>query len=199
MTATVFYDDIAYYMAMSRIVGEAPEELLCARCKIPKSTSEFPVVTARGKKRYSSYCTDCINGYARDFRSKDVAAFRQKANLYYQANAERKRELARRWRANAGVQRAYNLRSQYGISLDDYQVLLDKQQGVCAVCKKPPQGKRKFLAVDHDHQTGKIRGLLCTTCNVGLGALQDNPDLLRAALVYLEGDPRILVLAERAP
>ena len=183
---------------MSRVVGEARDVLPCARCKQDKPTSAFAIVTARGKKRYHSYCAECRNEYARDFRAEDVGESRRKANAYYAANAVHKREVARQWRAATGYARKDLLRKLYGITLEQYQELLAAQDGVCAICRQPPRGKRKFLVVDHDHETGQIRGLLCVTCNIGLGALRDRTDLLQAALVYLE-QARILVIAERSP
>ncbi len=59
--------------------------------------------------------------------------------------------------------RAHNLSSSFGLTLDEYNELFKYQGGVCYLCKKPPNGRR--LSVDHDHQTGEIRGLLCTYCN----------------------------------
>ena len=173
---------------MTRIVGEASAELPCARCKQPKPTADFRIIVARGKSRYDSYCRDCNNAYARDFRAKDLTAYREKANAYYQANAERKKELARQWRTGAGSgrHRGHVLKKLYGISLEEYEALLDSQDGVCAICKETPRNNR-FLGVDHDHDTGRVRGLLCTTCNVGLGALHDSVEILRSALAYLEG------------
>lgn len=176
-----------YITTVSKWVEEAPGEIPCARCGQVKPTGEFTVMTARGRKRYHSYCMPCQGEYARDFRAKDVQESRRKANAYYAANAERKRAVNRAWRARTGFNRAHQLRHLYGISLEQYQELLDAQDGVCAICKLPPQGQRKFLAVDHDHETGEIRGLLCTTCNVGLGALRDSTELVRSALAYLEG------------
>jgi hypothetical protein len=181
---------------MSRIVGEAPAELPCARCKKIKLVAEFPVRLARGKPSYWSYCTRCANDYARDFRAKDVEESRRKANAYYAENAVHKREMARQWRTTTGYSRKELLRRLYGLTLEEYQVLLSKQHGVCAICSEPPRGKRRFLAVDHDHETGAVRGLLCTTCNVGLGALRDSPVLVQAALTYLE-QGSILAVAER--
>lgn len=61
--------------------------------------------------------------------------------------------------------RRYQLKSLYGITLEEYDRLLAKQNGVCAVCLRAPYGKYKWLYVDHDHSTGKIRGLLCLRCN----------------------------------
>ena len=66
----------------------------------------------------------------------------------------------------------------------EYDTLLTQQGGVCAICKVAPDNQRK-LAVDHCHQTGRIRGLLCTACNVALGHLQDDPERLQRALQYL--------------
>jgi len=77
------------------------------------------------------------------------------------------------------------LKSQYGLSLAEYQELLESQGGVCKICKQPcNSGKR--LAVDHCHLTGKIRGLLCTCCNTGIGKFRDSPELLLAAVEYLK-------------
>lgn len=73
----------------------------------------------------------------------------------------------------------------FGITLDQYNELLQKQDGCCALCGNPPTTRR--LAVDHDHQTGRIRGLLCGWCNRALGLFRDDPALLTKAIGYLEG------------
>lgn len=78
----------------------------------------------------------------------------------------------------------YKLRTEYHITLEDYEALLVEQNGLCAICNGEPHGE--FLSVDHNHETGKVRGLLCRNCNVGLGALKDSPDVLRRAADYLE-------------
>lgn len=74
--------------------------------------------------------------------------------------------------------------TQYGISEQEYLEKLDAQGGVCAICKGTNSKRR--LCVDHDHTTGKVRDLLCTQCNAGLGLLQDNSIIVRLALEYLE-------------
>lgn len=74
---------------------------------------------------------------------------------------------------------------KYGLTELDYESLLKKQHGVCAICKRP-EAQVKKLAVDHCHDENKIRGLLCMRCNVGLGNFEDNPNLLKAALMYLQ-------------
>lgn len=72
----------------------------------------------------------------------------------------------------------------YGVPLEVYRAKLAAQSGLCAICGGPP-GKRS-LNVDHDHVTGRVRDLLCARCNVGIGGLQDDPDLLRKAIAYIE-------------
>jgi hypothetical protein len=72
----------------------------------------------------------------------------------------------------------------YGITPQDFRRMLAKQGGVCAICKGPePTGMA--LAVDHDHVTGRVRGLLCSNCNKGLGCFKDSPCALRTAALYL--------------
>ena len=97
--------------------------------------------------------------------------------------AKKNPERAKRNRKN------HMLRKRYGITLEQFEIRLAAQGGVCAVCRKPPRGKdpkQRVLHIDHDHLTGKIRDLLCFTCNAGIGSMMDSPTLLRAAADYLE-------------
>lgn len=80
-------------------------------------------------------------------------------------------------------QKRTNLKRYYGISVEEYDRLLSQQEGRCYICRNLP--KRRKLAVDHDHTTNQIRGLLCSTCNIGLGNFKDNPELLLNAISYL--------------
>ena len=121
---------------------------------------------------------------------------------------ERKRESSRRWRKRSGAVgrtqdaehkrrrrverpdavRNNRLKHDFGITLVDYDRMLAEQRGVCKICKMGStcKGKPERLSVDHNHETGKVRGLLCRRCNRALGAFRDNPDVLRAAIEYLE-------------
>jgi len=71
----------------------------------------------------------------------------------------------------------------YGVSRAQYEAMLESQGGMCAICGGPP-GVRS-LAVDHDHETKRVRGLLCSGCNTGIGGLRENPELLGRAIDYL--------------
>jgi hypothetical protein len=91
------------------------------------------------------------------------------------------------------VIRLYNLRSamkRYGVTLDWYLAKLAEQEGQCVICSAPPDPNgikaAARLHVDHDHETGAVRELLCVRCNQGLGYFRDNPDLLRAAADYID-------------
>ena len=83
----------------------------------------------------------------------------------------------------------FKLKKAYGITLNEYNDLLSKQEGKCMICQSDNNGfyrkKPRAFAVDHCHTTGKIRGLLCSDCNTGIGFLKDNIDLLNNAIKYL--------------
>jgi len=80
--------------------------------------------------------------------------------------------------------RARSLRFHYGMTVEQYDALLEEQEGVCAICRSECKSGR-HLAVDHDHETRENRGLLCANCNTAVGLMEDNPDLLIAAAKYL--------------
>ena len=111
-----------------------------------------------------------------------------KTTEYRKRNPDGVRTTGRRWReanpiAHESQRRAAHLRRVYGMSVDDYRVMLTAQGGGCAICGGV--GKRKWLAVDHCHESGIVRGLLCDTCNLMLGLAKDNPGLLTKAINYI--------------
>ena len=77
-----------------------------------------------------------------------------------------------------------HLLAKYGITAEDYNYMLEQQRGGCAICFQSNTSGRR-LAVDHNHDTGEVRGLLCGRCNIGLGQFGDNVDNLEAAIDYL--------------
>lgn len=90
--------------------------------------------------------------------------------------------------------RKYQLKRLYGLSMWDYHEMLRNQDGVCAICGNPEgaidprTGEPNYLSVDHNHETGEVRGLLCNNCNNGLGRFRDNPNILQAAIEYLRAE-----------
>ena len=116
--------------------------------------------------------------YARDEEYR--ARLSGHSRKYYQAH---KHDIAR-------SSRTKRLQKHYGLSDEDYDTLLAKQGGACAICRRRPRGR---LCVDHCHLTGMVRGLLCRKCNLGLGCLVDDAASLISAFAYLayrmtEGD-----------
>lgn len=81
------------------------------------------------------------------------------------------------------------MQSSYGISMQEFEEMLHEQGGGCAICGRivddRKDGKERRLCVDHDHDTGEIRGILCTRCNTGIGMFGNDPDVLRRAINYL--------------
>ena len=86
--------------------------------------------------------------------------------------------------------KTHELQRKFGLTQADYDLMLDSQGGVCAICNQPETrmkfGKPTQLAVDHNHENGQVRSLLCAKCNMGLGQFNDNPVTLRKAAFYLE-------------
>lgn len=136
----------------------------CAGCGITKSLDEF----AR-------------RSISRDGRDEQCKACRNAKTRAYMARPEVKARVKRR-------EAPAKLKYLYGITSDDYKTMLASQCGVCAICRKPPEGgpRTSRLYVDHDHDTGKVRGLLCRRCNQALGTLGDNIEGLMRAIDYLK-------------
>jgi hypothetical protein len=96
-------------------------------------------------------------------------------------------------------QHNYHLKTTYGITIDEYELILEAQGGVCAICGGGTS--KKHFAVDHNHKTGQVRGLLCARCNSGLAKFMDKLENLLKAYAYMLDDGRtveVLLVAARA-
>ncbi len=108
---------------------------------------------------------------------------------YSQRNPEKKKLLRKRYRKN---HKANQLKAKYGITIEEYQAMFDSQGGVCKLCGQEETTRIsrgdgiRSLAVDHDHNTGKVRGLLCYQCNVVLGQYEKHKDLFPKFQEYLD-------------
>ena len=113
---------------------------------------------------------------------------------YHEDNRDRILTYKKEWyKKNPNHRRAGHYKEKYGLSIEAYNLLWCLQRGKCAICGNPETnksniGKERRLAVDHDHETGEVRSLLCNDCNIALGKLKDDPLLLSAAKDYLEGN-----------
>jgi hypothetical protein len=93
-------------------------------------------------------------------------------------------------RAFRDKERVRSLRNKYGLTVDQYGEMCAQQNNLCAICSKPEttilRGAVRALCVDHDHATGKVRGLLCQDCNSGIGAFGENVETMLAAIAYVK-------------
>ena len=135
----------------------------CTKCKVEQPLENYGRQSAN-RDGLSYHCKTCVSAYGK-------ARYNDPKYKDYQRNT--------------------SLRATYGITLDEYNLMLDLQGGVCAICKQPERRKHPrtsdpmLLAVDHCHSTGKVRSLLCSTCNIMLGHAQDDIKILAQAIQYL--------------
>jgi hypothetical protein len=105
-------------------------------------------------------------------------------------NPKRRKEISLKWRKeNPEAWRALSLRKKYGLTVEQFDDMVKAQGGLCAICLKPEtrttKGQNRYLSVDHDHNTNKIRGLLCHRCNASLGLMREDLDSLRRMIDYI--------------
>lgn len=161
----------------------------CCKCGIEKPLTDFYFrrPTLRNKRGvYSSDCRECIKTWRKE-RYHGNPEIRAKAIAY---SARWKREnpeaLARSTAKpeNRASKKRWHLARVYGLSVSEFQGLLDKQGNACAICRKPFGDI--VACVDHDHATGAVRGILCHRCNRAIGLLGDSVELATAAARYLK-------------
>lgn len=137
----------------------------CAACKIDKEIKEFNKWSL-SRDGLNARCRSCTRTYN---------------NSYYHDSGKEQRKI---WHLEGGKEykKDYNLRYYFNITIEQYNEMLSRQQGKCAGCLN----EFEVLCVDHDHKTGKIRGLLCGSCNRALGGLKDDPEILARLIEYLQ-------------
>jgi hypothetical protein len=175
-------------------------EKRCRLCDEVKSLTEFHrASTARDGHR--GECKDCFRAQAAARYRADPERAKKRVRKWQQDHPDRVAATQARYRADGrkkASDRRSHLRRTFGITPEQYDRMLVAQGGGCAICRKPPRDDIA-LHVDHDHETGAIRKLLCFDCNAGLGKLGDDVELLRAAITYLlEHDPEVVRLGEIA-
>jgi hypothetical protein len=136
-----------------------------------KNVASNPQATKDRVRRYRAANADRIREYEKNYRARNISKIRETKKKWNLLNRD---TVLGRW-----------LNRRYGISLEEYQVLLRNQGGVCAICGTSKCSTGQRLAVDHDHNTGAVRGVLCKNCNVGLGSFKDDPERLLNAADYL--------------
>lgn len=185
-------------------VPDGPPCKQCTRCKQLIPRDQY-VKDSRRKDGLYPHCPECRRRNAvRSYRNRkrrlatDVEyreKSRRKQREWAARNPDKVKELNARFRLIYSDEQRKNqaLRWNHGITIDDYKVMFDAQGGVCAICGREETnllsrktGRIRQLAVDHCHETGKIRGLLCSNCNMGIGYFRDDPEIMRKAITYLK-------------
>ena len=139
----------------------------CTKCLQWKDESEFSKRTASPDGLYPQ-CKACVKAGNKERKERA-----EKMAILEAAKG-------------ADARKDFMLMKHYGITLDDYNRMCEEQNYCCAICGRSQQDFQRALAVDHDHTSGLVRGLLCPDCNRGLGGFLDNEDIVRKALQYLE-------------
>lgn len=151
---------------------------VCPKCHEAKPLDQFVITNKSGRYKPSAACRDCRNAFVRDQRKEKPEIYKGYRLRYYANNPNARHD-----------SKASSWKRHYGITRDDYDQMLSDQGGVCAICGRPEtkisRGALCHLSVDHDHVTGKIRGLLCSACNIGIGAFHDDTEIMARAIRYL--------------
>lgn len=157
----------------------------------PKCSQHLPLEMFGKNKAHTNgirnYCKSCHRLGCAQWSAKNRDKVLEHRRQYYQKNQQRVKErLQKQKHENPEVFKLWMHRGKlkkYGLTEHSYESLKKAQNGVCAICGKAD--KIKMLAVDHDHKSGQVRGLLCSKCNIGLGCFKDNIKLLVGAVDYL--------------
>lgn len=144
----------------------------CSKCEKHKNLDEF-YRDKRSSQGVSAWCVECQKNY---FRTDP----RRKTTLKKYRATERCKTQQKH------AQRKLHLKTKFNMSVNDYENMMLKQNSNCAICGINQSEISKKLCIDHCHQTGKIRGLLCNNCNSGIGMFNDSITLLASAKEYLK-------------
>jgi len=130
--------------------------------------------------------------YRRRYEAKHKEKLLERRRKYYRDHRVHLVEKSREWARANPEKKKFNMfmagLRRHNVTLDQYHAMLEQQGELCAICRSVLQPMHKETHIDHDHATGKVRGLLCGACNLGLGKFKDNPAALRAAAAYVEAE-----------
>ena len=152
----------------------------CYKCKFEKEEKEFKsqYYKKQNKTYITNMCKKCANLCSRAYFKTEKGKSAQKKNVKKWISKNREK-----WNKYQMVSKRKNF---YKISEIDYENLILKQNNLCAICGYTQIEKNRFFpCIDHDHSTGKVRGILCSACNKGLGYFKDNISYLENAIKYL--------------
>lgn len=157
-----------------------------------------PCVKCGSTKRYKSgRCGPCAMAYRKGYRQSNIERERQRdrevdarrvdsRKTYRAGRARVISEYSQSyWKRNAERLRLLRIEREFGLSPEDYGRILEAQEYKCAICLTPESEMGRRLSVDHCHDTGRVRGLLCTQCNTSIGMLKESPEIIARAARYV--------------
>lgn len=154
----------------------------CRKCSLEKQATEFH--KAKGNKDgLASYCKDCVRAVRKRHFQTHKEEYYKRSSEWKRKNRSTLSEKYREWCKKHPTKNLEHRLRKYGLTLEDFNRMAEEQGGVCAICRCVPTLHRLF--VDHCHVTGKVRGLLCNSCNSVLGYAKDNTEVLKVAIQYL--------------
>lgn len=158
----------------------------CSKCGKIQPLSQFYRAKG-GRDGLRGDCKDCFAARRKRWYVENKDREIARVADWQRRNADRHRAYQQERRQQPEVKRKNregHLRRKYGMTMAEYDALLERQGGVCAICGRPPRDDIS-LHVDHEHETGAIRGLLCFRCNNAVGDFDDDPVVLQRAADYL--------------
>lgn len=159
----------------------------CTKCESLKECSEFHKHCGR-KDGLADICKTCKSNYVKSPEVRAAALLRQRERYKNPEVREKNRAKSAEFRSTKNgklyILKDY-LKRNYGIGISQYNEMFQSQNGCCAICHRHETEFTKRLHVDHDHESGKVRELLCHFCNTALGGFNENIDRLNSAVKYL--------------
>ncbi len=161
----------------------------CNKCKIPKEEKEF-YKNSHSSDGLKSICKTCTSVSAKNYYDNNIEQVKEYSRNHHLINKEENNKRNReRFHKNPELKRKQRLRP-YKITQDQFDILMEVSGYKCNICSLSQKDNKlifkKDLSIDHCHKTGQVRGILCTSCNLGLGYFKDNRSLLNKATKYLE-------------
>jgi len=175
----------------------------CVRCLKEKPIDEF-YKRSTHKDGHMSWCKLCVSEHGKIYFQEHKEEARQRQKLYHAKNHDKLLKYSQEYRSthkkemashskkykknNPEYVKEYQLNAllnRYKITQEKYDSMYEEQNYCCAICGVNEKTLNKKLCVDHDHKSGKVRGLLCNNCNFAIGAMKDDPTILENAIAYL--------------
>lgn len=175
---------------------------ICTKCKIPQNLDQFRTDNTRHDCK-SPTCNTCNNIHQRSWYEKNKEKARKQARESYERRKKQVSESRKidrknnpeKWRSAArkrydpikGKMSSWKQAGIKNMTIERYNIMLETQNHSCAICKRHKNEFKRMLNVDHNHLTGEVRGLLCDSCNRGIGYLKESIEILDNAKIYLYG------------